>query len=521
MPIFNMTVLEQVMMQVMAGVLFMHQKGVLHRDIKPDNTLVARKTPVHAVPADLGWAASLDDEYALRRRCGTVGFNAPRIPEEGSSDTLQTTAIDVFSLGATFLFMIEPDRYKDATFIAALVDMSSRPPKFYAELVLSMLAPKPQDRPSLETCLEVVNKKMYTWTKESQPMKRTSIRRSTRQEAVSKTRSTSLRVRQLVSPLLRIPTANIAAVQDPIRLSPAALMEKTIKPKTMQPPQNPVTRLETATNFTTNQNPRPKAKRMAVNLERQVKTTETAANRVGDVTAQRTHWARQYAKAPRNRLEIPAPQAKEAKINENVVRKDPTAAQAPVDGRPSPRTQQLKKKGPHSRQILASTHEPLRTIIGKLNYNINDHLHRRIRRHPARERLIYDHAQIQKRAKQLLRGLWYTCMGVADRVAAVTDMVVGCVGLPLAVGEAVFNTYRANRALNGMTYDTAGFGCNPDGRLIYGLHSRALKPLSITGYKAERLRSYQTWADSDEASCFSNRTRKFVAEHRATNPQEY
>ena len=554
MPITNETVLKQVMMQVMTGVLFMHQKSVLHRDIKPDNILVARKTPIHAVLADLGWAASLDNKYALRRPCGTVGFNAPEIPEEGASNTLQTAAIDVFSLGATFFFMIEPDQYRDETFVAALANRSSRPPRIYAGLVLSMMAPYPQDRPSLETCLEVVNNKMYTWTKESQPVERTSIGRSVRREAVSETRSTSLRVRRMASPPLRIPTADIAAVQDPTRLSPAAQMKNIIKPKTTQRPQSPATQLvkpefsrrpptpdlvclvdrdarppsyKTATSSTPNRNARPKAERVAENLGCQAKPTKAAANRVADAAAQRTPWAQKYAKPSRDRLGVPAPQAKEAKKDKNVVRKEPTAAQAPcqqrapVDARPSPRTQQLKKKGPHSRQILVSTHEPLRTTIGKLNHNINDHLHRRIRRHPARERLIYNHAQIKKRARQLLHGLWQTCKGVADTVVAVADTIVGGVGLPLAMGEAVFNIYRANRALNGMTYDTAGLGCNPDGRLIYGLHSRALKPLSIPGYKAERVRSFQTWPESDEASCFSNRTRNFVAEHRATYPQEY
>ena len=550
----NMTVLEQVMMQVMTSVLFMHQKGVLHRDIKPDNILVARRTPIHAVLADLGWAASLDNEYALRRPCGTVGFNAPEIPEDGASDTLQTTAIDVFSLGATFFFMIEPDQYKDATFVAALANVSSRPPRFYAGLVSNMMAPSPQDRPSLEVCLDVVNRKMYTWTKESRPVERTSIRQSIHQEAVPETRLTSLRIRRIASPSLRIPTADITAVQDPTRLSLAALMEKIIKPKTMQPPQSPATQLvksegfrrpptpgpvclvdrdskppsyKTATKYTPNRNRRPKAERVAVNLERQAKPTEAATNRVADAAAQRTHGTQKHAKPPRDQSGVPAPQAKEAKKDKNVVKKAPTADEepcqqrAPDATRPSPRTQQVKRKGRHSRQTLASTHEPLRTTIGKLNHNLDDPLHRRIRRHPARERLIYNHAQVKKRAKQLLRGLWHTCTGVADTVVAVADMIVGGVGLPLAVGEAVFNIYRANRALNGMTYDTAGFGCNPDGRLIYGLHSRALKPLSITGYMAERVRSFQTWPESDEASCFSNRTRNFVAEHRATHPQEY
>ena len=164
-PMSDITVIEQAMTQIITGLIFMHGKRILHRDLKPENILVARKSPIHIVLADLGWATSFDDELALKKTCGTVRFNAPEIPEYESS-VIQTPAIDVYALGATFYFMLRPEQYRLARYKTAQRNATNHPPKNYAGLVFNMMAQDPKERPSLRQCLDVVNKRLYTWPKE-------------------------------------------------------------------------------------------------------------------------------------------------------------------------------------------------------------------------------------------------------------------------------------------------------------------------------------------------------------------
>ncbi|KAK3170256.1 hypothetical protein OEA41_009643 [Lepraria neglecta] len=510
MPISDITVIEQVMMQIITGLLFMDQKRILHRDTKPDNILMARVSPTHAVLADFGWAASLDDELALKRPCGTVGFNAPEVAEEGESDTIQTTAIDIFSLGATFYFMIEPGLYSDQEFVANLANVSNRPPRYYAGLVLSMMAPNPNDRPSLSQCLDVVNKRLYSWSKESHLVGLSSFRQGKQLQAVTGNHSASSEVKEIASPPLNTPTAEDIAkpTMQPVKSRTSAKLPRSthIRFADFDAPPPPY---EMATNI-------------FANLERQPRANEVAANRPARAAAHSKRWRNdRTARLERNRFGIPAPQTKEAKNHTKVANTEPTAdqplyqQQAPVPLRPSPRAQKANHKGIHSRHILGSTHESRYTSNGKFKYMKDDPpLRRQIRRDLAREGLILNHARTKKTATQLFRGLADLCRGAYD-------VAVGGVGLPWTLCSEAISLYRANQRLNTVCRGTAGLGCGPDGRLMYGLQPRVLEPLSISEYKAERLRSYQTWADSDEASHFSIRTRNLMAEHRAANPQEY
>ena len=342
MPISDITVIEQVMMRIITGLLFMDQKRILRRDVKPDNILMARKSPTHAVLADFGWAASLDDELALKRPCGTVGFNAPEVPEEGESDTIQTTAIDVFSLGATFYFMIEPGLYSDQELVATLANVSNRPPRCYAGLVQSMRAPNPNDRPSLSQCLKVVNKRLYSWPKESHPVGLSSLRQCKRLQAVTENHSASSEVKEIASLPLNTPTADDIAKPSTTRLSPAALMAKTIEAKIVQPPRAPA--MQPVKSHTSAKLPRPTHIRFAdfdappppyematnifANLERQPRANELAANRPARPAAHSKRWRNdRIARLERNRFGIPAPQTKEAENHTKVANKEPTADQ--------------------------------------------------------------------------------------------------------------------------------------------------------------------------------------------------
>ena len=154
--------IENVMLQLFEGVAFMHAQRILHKDIKPENILVKSKSRPNVVLADYGLCASLNNRAELLLDSGTPGFAAPEV----SRMIVQTEAVDVFGLGATFFFILEPERCRGTTAtLATLKNVRWRPPRVYAGLVQSMMAREAQERPSLKDCFDIVRTKQRDWQK--------------------------------------------------------------------------------------------------------------------------------------------------------------------------------------------------------------------------------------------------------------------------------------------------------------------------------------------------------------------
>lgn len=105
------------------GLAYAHNRGFIHRDIKPDNIIVDQATDTARV-TDFGLAKALqestDMEIPADYRAGTRGFMAPEQEFKAGSATVQS---DIYGLGATLLTLLseappkksaeESDRFDD------------------------------------------------------------------------------------------------------------------------------------------------------------------------------------------------------------------------------------------------------------------------------------------------------------------------------------------------------------------------------------------------------------------------
>ena len=96
------------MINLLEGIAYLHEKGIMHRDLKLENIMVkkdeGRSGKVIPVIVDLGLAEYSSSTKYLYTRCGTPGYVAPEVLKIKSTDPVQTytSACDIFSLGVIF-----------------------------------------------------------------------------------------------------------------------------------------------------------------------------------------------------------------------------------------------------------------------------------------------------------------------------------------------------------------------------------------------------------------------------------
>ncbi|MEK7470118.1 MAG: serine/threonine-protein kinase [Planctomycetota bacterium] len=137
------------------GLVSAHAAGVVHRDIKPDNILIAKDGV--AKVADFGLARTLDSNVSLSTTGQIMGTPDYMSPEQAQAQKIDGRS-DVYSLGATFYFLLSGKKpfHADTPLAIIMKHVSEAPrplreinaeiPAAVANVISKMMAKKPEDR---------------------------------------------------------------------------------------------------------------------------------------------------------------------------------------------------------------------------------------------------------------------------------------------------------------------------------------------------------------------------------------
>ena len=143
---------------IAAGLASAHAAGVIHRDLKPDNVLIASDGRV--VLTDFGIARAIISSGPAATVGGLVGTPAYMAPEQVEGREVDARA-DLYALGALMFELVTGHRAwarRTAIFVVAAARLTSPPPDPRArrpdlpapaaELIMRCLARQPEHRPA-------------------------------------------------------------------------------------------------------------------------------------------------------------------------------------------------------------------------------------------------------------------------------------------------------------------------------------------------------------------------------------
>jgi serine/threonine-protein kinase len=146
-------------LEIAQGLAFAHERGIVHRDVKPQNVLL--NGDAKAKVTDFGIARTLDVEKGVTQT-GTVLGTSDYIAPEQASGQVVSRETDVYSLGIV-LFELLTGRvpFTGESFVAVALQHVNEPPPSVlerrpdtpprlAELIDRALAKDPDDRPTMD-----------------------------------------------------------------------------------------------------------------------------------------------------------------------------------------------------------------------------------------------------------------------------------------------------------------------------------------------------------------------------------
>ncbi|CAD8145155.1 unnamed protein product [Paramecium pentaurelia] len=105
--LLSTTQIQQIMVGVLQGLQNMHQKDIMHRDLKLENILFKQQNKMDSVViADFGLATKVNEPIYLYSRCGTPGFIAPEVINIKELKGHYSKVCDIYSLGLVFYLLL-------------------------------------------------------------------------------------------------------------------------------------------------------------------------------------------------------------------------------------------------------------------------------------------------------------------------------------------------------------------------------------------------------------------------------
>jgi serine/threonine protein kinase len=107
---------NQIMIEILKGVLYCHDQGICHRDLKPENILISfdpdRELCIDLKLCDFGLSTKFKPKVPLSDFCGSPGFFAPEMITIG---TYYGDKVDVWSMGCILLeLLLGHEKFCDA-----------------------------------------------------------------------------------------------------------------------------------------------------------------------------------------------------------------------------------------------------------------------------------------------------------------------------------------------------------------------------------------------------------------------
>ena len=92
--------------QILEGINYVHQLGISHRDLKPDNILIMQDEPILVKITDFGLAKFSDNLTVMKTFCGTLAYLAPEVitgkyglSQASQANSDYSSLVDIWSLG--------------------------------------------------------------------------------------------------------------------------------------------------------------------------------------------------------------------------------------------------------------------------------------------------------------------------------------------------------------------------------------------------------------------------------------
>lgn len=153
----------RLMASVAHAVHHAHQRGILHRDIKPGNILIDPTGEPHVT--DFGLAKRFDSEADLTHSNALVGTPSYMAPEQARGEKNLTTSVDVFSIGAVLFELI----------FDAPPHAGSTPAATIAQILSSDSVKFPKRSPPLDSDLETILRKSLQYQPEHRYVSATAL----------------------------------------------------------------------------------------------------------------------------------------------------------------------------------------------------------------------------------------------------------------------------------------------------------------------------------------------------------